>query len=344
MSAQSAAPPPSSHVEVPSLPKGWQPLSYAILADGRLVVIGTDVDLRGEHQRIYAAASQAPAQPLDLLSQIRELAASGTARIWIATPTGWTEGPTFPLETPFPIIDRFDDGRWLVVGARTFDGPNARLLAADGSLTRRFMLGDGIEHAVVDQSNRIWVGWFDEGVFGNSEWRVPGEEWAPSSSGLACFTDDGALLALPSWPIDLEGIADCYALNVIGDGSWSCPYVDFPLVHSIPGEPVRWWRNEVAGSRAIAVEGPHVLLAGGYGGQANRLALVLLDGVGRGEAAREIASWSLPLRPRAAANEWEPVWEHPTLLVGRGDVIHLIDGDVWRTWRVGDLARPSDRV
>jgi hypothetical protein len=335
MSERPAAPPASSQSELASLTQGWQPVSHAILADGVLAVIGADVDLEDEHRRLHAA--WASSSPLDPPSQVFELAASGAARIWIAAPAGWTEGPIFPLENPFPNIDRFADGRWLVVGARTRGGANARVIGADGGELDRFMLGDGIEQVAIDQSDRIWVGWFDEGVFGNESWRVPGQEWPPSGHGLACFADDGALLMAPSWPSEAGYVADCYALNAVGRGAWSCPYMDFPLFHCVPDQPVRWWRNPVPGARAMAVDGARVLLAGGYGVEANRLVLLGLHGIGRGEDAREIASWSLPLHPRAAANEWEPVWEPPTLLVGRGDAMHLIDGGVWRTWRVGDL-------
>ena len=335
MSVRSAAPPPSSKVDVPGLPSGWQSLGYTILVDGVLAVIGTDVDLASEWLRIRGAP-----QELNPPSEIRELAASGAAQIWTLGSAGWAEGPTFPLDTPFPIIDRFDDGRWLVVGARTRVGTNARVLSEDGDVLDRFMLGDGIGHAVIDQFSRIWVGWFDEGIFGNDEWRVPGLDWPPSANGVACFAEDGALVDLPEWPTEAGSIGDCYALNAVGDGSWSCTYVDFPLVHRVPGNPVRWWRNTLAGASALATSGAHVLLAGGYGSEADRLTLLAVDGIGQGEDARAIARWGLPLRERARAEEGEPAWEHPTLLVGRGDAIHLIEGDVWRTWRVSALAPP----
>jgi hypothetical protein len=74
-------------------------------------------------------------------------------------------------------------------------------------------LGDGIEHVAIDAEDRVWVGWFDEGMFGNDGWRVPGQEWPPSSNGVACFATDGALLPLPVWPAEAGTIADCYALN-----------------------------------------------------------------------------------------------------------------------------------
>ena len=56
---------------------------------------------------------------------------------------------------------------------------------------------------------------------------------------------------------------DCYALNATDDGVWACPYTDFPLVRFVPGEPVRWWRNEITGPQAIAIDDIKALLAGG---------------------------------------------------------------------------------
>lgn len=338
MATRPKLPAASAEFEVPELPFCWQPVSRAILADGRLAILGADVDLAGEHRRIHAALLTSSVVTLKPPSQLHQLAARGACRIWTLGPEGWIEGPTIPLETPFPLMDRFADGRWLVVGARTSAGANARVIAPDGGLLDRFMLGDGIEHVVVDLSNRIWVGWFDEGVFGNDDWRVPDHDRAPSSNVVACFADDGALLDLPSWPDEIDDVSDCYALNAIGEGAWNYSYSNFPLVYFAPGKPARWWRNRLDGAQAIAIDGSHALLAGGYGSEATRLALVSLEGGGFGEDAQEVSSWSLPLRPRAGAYEPDGVWEPPSLLMGRGDSIHLIDGDVWRVWRVADLA------
>ncbi len=193
MSARSAAAASSSQVHIGKLPVGWQALSHAILGDGTLAVVGADVDLAGEHRRIDAAL-QTSSLHLEPPSRIFELATSGTALIWTAAPTGWSEGPKFPLETPFPILDRFGDGRWLVVGARSLDDADARVLCANGELINRFTLGDGIEHVAIDAANRIWVGWFDEGIFGNEGWRVP------AKSGLRRTT---------AWPISPETAPSC---------------------------------------------------------------------------------------------------------------------------------------
>ncbi len=331
-----STPAPTSVTRLLELPAGWQAIRYAILGDGTLAVITTDVDLAGEHQRITAAfrKSTSPDPP----SQLAALSVIGTARIWIATPSGWVDSLSCALETPFTLFDRFSDGRWLVVAARTRGEDNARVFSSDGALVDRLMLGDGIQQIGVDAADRIWVGWFDEGMFGNDHWRVPGQEWTPSSNGVACFDSSGALMPLPQWPADAGTIADCYALNVTANGTWACPYTEFPLVHFPAEAPTRWWRNTLLGPSAIAVEGSHALVSGGFREDANRLALVALDGDGQGEGARLLGTWSLPLRRLPpSSQEWMPVWDRPTLLAGRGDTLHLISDDTWCRWRVASV-------
>jgi hypothetical protein len=317
---------------LPAIPEGWQALHHSILPDGTLAVVVTDVDLASEWSRLSAADGQA-----DPPSRINELTKLGWARLLTGGVGGWQEGPGFPLETPHPIFSRFADGRWLVVGSRTRSEPNARIFAADGALLERFLLGDGIDHIVIDNADRIWVGWFDEGMFGNRGWQVPGHEWPPSSNGVACFTADGALAELPVWPEKAGMIADCYALTPAGSGVWASPYTEFPLVRFVPGKPVRWWRSQLAGPKAIAINGTYALVAGGYGDDAARLVLVQLGGTGNGEDAAPLATWRMPLRPAPPSqNDWSPVWERPALLTGRDDTLHLVDDSKWYQWRVAD--------
>lgn len=313
------------------IPNGWQALHHAILADGTLAVAVTDVDLASEWKRIFASDGEL-APP----SRIDRLAINGRACMLTWDADGWRNGPTFSLETPHPLVDRFADGRWLVVGARTRGELNARVLAPDGALLGRFMLGDGIEHIAVDNADRIWVGWFDEGMF-SKEWSVPGFEWPPSSNGVACFTPDGSVVDVPSWPEEAGSIADCYALTPAGSGVWASPYTEFPLVRFVPGKPTRWWRSKLAGTRAIAVDGAHALVAGGYGDDAARLALIKLEEPGNGHEAVPLATWRMPLRwAPSSQNEWAPVWEAPALLTGRGSSLHLVDHGRWHQWRVAD--------
>ncbi|SDG01306.1 hypothetical protein SAMN05216557_10922 [Sphingomonas carotinifaciens] len=266
-------------------------------------------------------------------SRLAELVAAGRGRIWIVASDGTcSQGPTFPLETWLPTFERFADGRWLIVNRVSREG-HARLLSPAGDLIDRFHLGNGVEHLAIDSSERIWVGYDDESVPSNN-WRVPGQQNAEGGDAVVCFSDGGSPLFLPIWPQEGYGVVDPYAMSVDGAGVWSCPYMYaveyFPLVRFIPGEPTRWWRNDLKGSLAIATAGDHALLAGGY--EHDRLALLSLPGTGAGEQAPVIATWSMPLPP---GGSWAS--ERTTLLVGRGDTIHLVQDEIWYRWRVRDL-------
>jgi hypothetical protein len=320
------------------IPAGWQALHCAILSDGSLIVAVADVDLASEWDRIYSSDGAA-----DAPSRIGEITESGRAQLLTWGAGAWRDGPVFPLETPHPVVDRFSDGRWLVVGACMRGEPNARILAPDGSLLSRFMLGDGIEHIAIDSADRIWVGWYDEGVAGNRGWQVSGHQWPPSSNGVACFSGDGQLIEAPLMPDGVEPIQHCYALTADGSGVWVCPYTDFSLLRFVPGEPARWWREAPAGLTAIAVDGCHALLADGYNEDAARLMLVKLEGAGAGDRWQPLVTSQLPLRrvlPRDRG--WSPVWERADLLTGRGDTLHLIDNDAWWRWRVADVVAALD--
>ena len=45
--------------------------------------------------------------------------------------------------------------------------PNAVLYDADGQVVSEHVLGDGIGHALADSAGQVWVGYFDEGIYGN---------------------------------------------------------------------------------------------------------------------------------------------------------------------------------
>jgi hypothetical protein len=322
-----------------SFPDGWFPLTHQILNDGTLAVLVANMDLRSEWQRIFEFNQTKQAQ-LEPPSKIDSMVERATAQILLMAHKGWVQGPSFPLETTFPMIDRLSDGRWLVAGARILSNTNARVLTSDGELLHRLMLGDGIENLGVDAKDRIWVGWFDEGVFGNDTWRIAQEEWPPSSLGVACFDLHGALVPQPDWPKGADSIADCYAMNVVDDGAWVCTYTDFPLVHLSPEYPSQWWQTKRLGTRAIAISGEYAILAGGYGSDANTASLVTLDPKKIGRKADSFARLELPLQKNTTANgPYMHPWMAPTLLAGRKDVLHLVDAGHWCQWSLPDLLR-----
>lgn len=324
---------PTTITQLSPLPHGLQALRYSVLLDGTLAVIATDVDLESEWERIRLSDGRRLRPP----SRIDDLIEAGFAHLFVWATDGWKHGPTFALETAYPLIDRFLDGRWLVVGARTEGGPNARIITPDGELKERFMLGDGIEHVATDTEDRIWVGWFDEGVFGNEDWIMEEREWPPSSNGMARFSSNGELIDEPQMPKGAGSVHDCYAMTVDADVAWTCSYTDFSLVKHMPGGTSWFWRGAPAGTTAIAVHGNHALLAGGYFRDQNRVNVV---GLHQGRRKVEIIHRStLPLRAAKPGNDdLSPVWQSPDLLVGRAGALHLVDAQVWRQWRVAELA------
>lgn len=311
-----AAPPPRTTSPLPRLPEGWWAVGWKVLDGGRLAAVSADVDM-------WAAWRSDRAQ--HTAGEVSRLASQATARVFILRGDQLTASVEFPLLATFPAVEQFADGRWLIVNRRSPGDKNARILGPDGVEQRRIELGDGIEHVKVDGHGRIWVGWFDEGVFGNNKWLVEGLEWPPSSYGIAAFDDHGALRAHAS----LESVADCYALNVFDDEAWTCTYSDFPIWQMKDGRE-RVWRTNLSGVSAIAVNYPHVLAAGGYGGNANPVELLKLeDG-----QARSLGEWRLPFD----TNEHSAV----TLMDGRADELHVIGDGQWHRWRVADFVNQCD--
>jgi hypothetical protein len=178
------------------------------------------------------------------------------------------------LDIAHAMVQPLPGGRTLVVGARCQwrpEGPerNAVIFDANGRKVAEGTLGDGIEEVLATPSGRIWVGYFDEGVYGNYGWGGPGPE-PIGSHGLVQFTD--AFEMLWQYPYDAEGgaISDAYALNVDAETAWSCYYTDFPVVR-IDAGLVQTWKNTGSSPRAIAVSETRCAMLGGYGADRNRL-------------------------------------------------------------------------
>lgn len=311
--------PPSLTIHVPALPTGWTVSAYAILADWTLAILGDNQQIVENHWFSRRDGFDPAAYRLRVNS--------ARARLWRFDGQTLTEHFELPLEDPSLAIDRFSDGRWLVVPRRTMNETNARLFEADGRLVTRFMLGDGIQSIKIDAADRIWVGWFDEGVFGNPNWKIPGREWPPSSSVVAAFDRAGAVV----WELGAHSLADCYALNVTGEDAWTWMYGDAPPIHKLSagGEPQLWSCN-AAGATALAVEDGHVLVAGRYGPARETMRVLRLDADG---SAETLATWKADL-PRGAANQL-------ILVDGRADRIHAVVGQKWRQWLVSDAVRTA---
>ena len=114
--------------------------------------------------------------------------------------------------------------------------------------------------------------------------------------------------------------------TVTGDEAWACTYAGFPIIR-LGDQPERRWLTELSGTSALAVDGPHILAAGGYDRDANQAKLLQLGTTD----AKTLATWRLPFTP---VRSWtlDPPW-----LDGRSDTLHLVDRGIWQRWSVSDF-------
>lgn len=151
--------------------------------------------------------------------------------------------------------------QWLAVRGRSEgdDDCNAHVFDASGRRLRSFPAGDGIQEVQTDEAGKIWVSYFDEGVFGDCKL---------SHSGLVCLDDQGRcvfdFLKIPHPCV--SSMADCYALNVCSSREvWLCYYTDFPLVQVLDHKLANVWpKFPISGSPGFAVLRNRTLFSGGY--------------------------------------------------------------------------------
>lgn len=220
------------------------------------------------------------------------------------------------------VVQPLPGGRLLVAGVRcrlTERGPtpNAAVYDDAGRQVAEGVLGDGINHLLTTGSGDIWVGYFDEGVFGNFGWGVGTKPLG--ASGIARFDD--ALEQVWTYPGGTHAppVDDCYALNVTDTQVWACYYSDFPVAR-ITGDHVRTWTNDVGAASAIVAEDTRVALFGGYREHRDRLVL----GTVTGDHFEPQLATRLTLPDGAPVPRIRPV--------ARGDELHLVDGNRW--WKV----------
>ena len=238
-------------------------------------------------------------------------------------PDGIDEIALSALPVSHPTLQPMPNGHVLVVGARAQwrpDDPdrNALLFGPDGDVVASATFGDGIEHVFATTVGDVWVGYFDEGVYGNYGWGGPG----PTPIGACGLIQFGVDLA-PEWTFPSHvnerwgAISDCYALNVTDEATWACYYTDFPIV-KMQESDISWWANAVGGARALVTDGARVALVGGYGSDHSRVEIASLHT----DTAMTFASGRLCLPGGAEVPEGAQMF-------GRGPELHVVVGDVW---------------
>ena len=90
--------------------------------------------------------------------------------------------------------------KFLAAGARCRwrrDGPdrNGVLYDADGQVVSESVLGDGIRHVLATSNGQVWIGYFDEGIYGNYGWGRAGTEEPVGAYGFVRFSPE----LVPVW-------------------------------------------------------------------------------------------------------------------------------------------------
>jgi hypothetical protein len=255
------------------------------------------------------------------------------ARITVYTPELAAVTPIADLTLAHISVQPMPGGRFLLAGARCRwrrDGPdrNGVLYDADGQVLCETVLGDGISHVLATSSGQVWIGYFDEGIYGNYGWGQADTAQPVGAYGIVRFSPELA----PVWHYPRytevgpwDAISDCYALNVDGTCVWTCYYADFPIV-CISDGVVTGWHNDITGASALAAAGSRVALFGGYGPDHDRLALTEL-GADRAQPAGQY---------RVVLPDGEPLMAG-TQVLGRGSRLHFLTGTSWYQLDMDDI-------
>ncbi|MEU8118704.1 hypothetical protein AB0C21_08335 [Spirillospora sp. NPDC049024] len=236
----------------------------------------------------------------------------------------------FPLA--HPSVQPLPDGRVLAVGARARwrqDGPdrNAIIYSADGTALAAETLRDGIEHVFTTGTGHVWVGYFDEGVYGNYGWGGPDGPAPIGSCGLARFSPDLEIDRRFPYPPDNPwgAISDCYALNVDADTAWTCYYTHFPIVRVHDGE-LTGWDGDGEAAHALITDGSRIALYGGYGPDRDRLiAGRLTDDQMRSTGEHRVVLPNGHRLPKEAR------------VIGRGPDLHILTSADWYRLDLSDV-------
>lgn len=304
--------------DLPTPPEGWFDYAYQVGPDGRLLILRYDRDCRAEWEAYFSEIERGRPQSPGLPEGMRICVFDGEAE------TGSISLPSMRS----PSFDRFENGDWVLAESRTLPGKvNALIYSSEGAELTRGHVGDGIEHLLTASDDKLWIGYFDEGIFGGAQ--DSSGRWPVSSGGVVRFdralNDEWRLNDNPPQGLPVD---DCYALSVNGSDVWSCYYSGFPIIH-IAGERIRHFDNSVSGANAIAVSHEYVLLAGGYTGAERRLTLLRLTG---GVAS---VIWQ---SDKALSHSSRQV-----TVAGRNGILHVVADGIWSQLRVEDLVASLDR-
>lgn len=112
---------------------------------------------------------------------------------------------------------------WLII--LNCEENNAIIFNNKGKILNKFYVGSGIQDCQVDKYDNIWIGYSDEGIYGDSIIGGNGIV-AFDAKGQVVFNDYDNFVC----EYDVPPIDECSVMNVTNDGVWLYYYSEFPLV------------------------------------------------------------------------------------------------------------------
>jgi hypothetical protein len=254
----------------------WEPASIETLAlpDAKASMVATSVDANGNallltaNREDQAKASAKENRGIGIFPKSRS--ASDLAFSLAVQSGAGTKTISLPaMNITFPYVDLFSDGGCILVGARSswrsendFD-LNGALIEAGAKTEKRVCFGDGIEDIGIDGTDRIWISYFDEGVFGNFGWSHPGPTGL-GAGGINCFDRTGELLWQHNREDGTEYIDDCYAMNVSPRGVWFFFYSAFKVARVTEDFSVEYFDTPINGSHSFVTDGRRFVFSSQY--------------------------------------------------------------------------------
>lgn len=162
---------------------------------------------------------------------------------------------------------------------------NGRIYDAAGRLASGIVLGDGINCMLATRDAEIWVGYSDEGIFGNVGGGNFGWDEPLGKSGLVKWNRRGEKLYEYAPPDEASAICDCYAMTIDAVGDLWCYYYDaFRILCIRENGRVQQWDCAIRHAHTMAVAWPYVALLGNAGDD-YACQLVKLEGHGNSRLA-----------------------------------------------------------
>lgn len=315
----------------------WEPISVKPLAlpSGRIFILGASVDSDGNalvltaNKEDKARATATETRGIGIFPMSRSPSDLAFSLI-VHRDTGAETIRLPAMNITFPYVDLFSDGGCVLVGARSswrskndFD-LNGALIERGTKVAKRLCFGDGIEGVGIDGADRIWISYFDEGVFGNFGWSHPGPTGL-GAGGINCFDRTGELLWQHNREDATEYIDDCYAMNVSPLGVWFYFYSAFKVARVTEEFSVEYFETPISGSHNFITDGHRFVFSSQYREPATTFHATNLH---KGKLVhRRKLSLSLP----------EGINADQIKMTARGDKLHVFADKKWLVYDLGSL-------